>query len=149
MSDSTKENGRKINEALIAKYGAYLRPGEAMAAVLDITEEYALVRVVLAATDESFRFEIAGALEFEVEHKAEVDEAEAWSVVLDFLDLQLEEFFESDRVLVTHEDWRVYEYLGYSLKFQGIHRKPELEKLADQWLRDAGVGLDGLPEEEE
>lgn len=146
MTDLTKNEVGKINDALIAKYGGYLRPGEAMAAIVDTTEEYSLVRIVLSS--EMIRAEFAAAIEFEDAHKTEVVQEDAWSTALDFLDLQLEEFFQSDRLLILHEDWRVYDYLGLKVKFQGLNRRPNLEAIADQWLREAGVDLDEVVEED-
>jgi len=146
MTELTKSEVGKINDALIAKYGGYLRPGEAMAAIVDTTEEYSLVRIVLSS--ESIRAEVAAAIEFEDAHKSEVIEEDAWTIALDFLDLQLEEFFQSERALIMHEDWRVYDFLGFKVKFQGLNRRPNLEAMADQWLRDAGIDLDAEAEED-
>lgn len=145
MAELLPKQIAKINEAITAKYGHYLKVGEGIAVEAEEAPDFVLMRIILAASDESFRLELVAAIEYDAEHKVPLVQKEAWSIALDFLDVQLEDFFAEERFMRFHEDWLVYDFLGTLVKFQGSTRRPDLEALADQWLAQA----EDVPEDEE
>ncbi len=137
MAELLAKQIAKVNEAITAKFGHYLKVGEGITAEVEEGPDFTLMRITLAASDESFRLELAAAIEYGAEHKVPLVEKDAWSIALDFLDVQLEDYFGEERFMRFHEEWLVYDYLGTLIKFQGTTRRPDLEALADQWLAQA------------
>lgn len=125
-----------IEDAVVAKYGAFLKPGEWIS--IDVTQDkvHCHTTMFLENPDGGERLELESVvldsdndnIEPALNMKARFDHS------IDFLDSQLESFFEDDRHPRFHDDWRLYQLDAVIVRFRGRRRHPDLEQLADQWL---------------
>ncbi len=137
----TPEEHATIRDALSSKFGARLRPGESLSVDLERDGEHVWGQVILDAADDTFRLELeAAAVRSDEPNPKKWDPMERFQMVLDLLDLQLNTFFEEERTARFHDDWRIYklEETGPDLRFRGRQRRPDLDALADQWLKAGG-----------
>ncbi len=133
--DVSDEELIRLRDALLTKYGSYLKPGESLSIDAERTVEHSWASIVLER-GQDLRVELEAAA-------LPADTDRVWDAnselenVLDFLDVNLEEFFEEDRHARWHDDWRQYDYHDSVLRFRGSIVKPGLEALADEWLAGA------------
>ncbi len=129
----------KLRDAVSARYGLKLRPGEAMTIDASRAPDTAWARIEISTIDDSFDLVVeCAALKSDVLDGDTWSETAALTDVLDLLDAQLDEFFENERLAHFHDDWRLYEFEGTQLRFRGRSGRPNLEALADQWLATYG-----------
>ena len=137
------EELRRIRDAISARFGVRLRPGETLFVDAGRTAEEVWVRLEISLPDDTFRFEIeCAAVRRDAPVGSEWAPGAAFDEVLDMLDTQLLEYFENDRFLPLHDDWRVYESDGFALRLRGRESQPNLETLADEWLAMGGARAD-------
>lgn len=134
----------KVNEALIARFGVQLRPGESLSLDVERSQEHALATLSLSNADDSFQLELeAAVLETDEAEETKVNPASRHLIAVDYLDTVLEEYFSADRHYRFHDDWRVVDFESTAVRFRGVERRPHLEATADAWL-EAGGDPDAL-----
>ncbi len=146
MTSNTKKLGpvdeseiARIHEALIAKYGVQLKPGESLSLDVERSNEHAHATLILASADDGFRLEMEAALlESDETDGFEVKPEERHLKAVDFIDVMLEEYFAEDRHIRFHDDWRVAEWESALVRSRGVERRPHLEAMADAWLEAGG-----------
>lgn len=138
------EELRILNDALTARHGRALRPGEGIALEATRTKEEAIVKVVLSAVDDTLHLEVEAAILTDDEHKTEASAQDRLMVAADFADAMLDEYFANERVTRFHDDWRVYDFDGFIVRFRGQETNPSLDALADAWLSEHGEPDDQL-----
>lgn len=135
----------RVRDALMKRFGVHLRPGESMFVDAERTAEHAWLKVEISASDDTFHLEVECA-SLPADAAAGAWKADAaFDDVLDMVDVQLAEFFEEERFLPLHDDWRIYDFEGSALRFRGRQGRPDLEALADAWLAGGGADDDGEP----
>lgn len=135
----TPDEHKRIKNAMMYRFGAYLRPGESISIDAEKGREYVYSELTLSAADESFELELEAAVlaadqgvdEFEVP-------GEALDLAFEFLKLRLYEFFQQDRNQRFHIDWQHYTVRQTGVRFRGEIRRPELEERADELLDEEG-----------
>ena len=131
----TAEEHKRIKNAMMYRFGAYLRPGESIAIDAEKGKEYVFSQLTLGAADGSFELELEAsvlAADQGVEEFAEP--GDALDLAFEFLKLRLYEFFQTDRTERFHIDWRHYTARNTDVRFRGEMRRPELEERADELL---------------
>jgi hypothetical protein len=129
----------RIHEALIAKYGVQLKPGESLSLDVERSSEHAHATLVLSNADDTFRLEIeAAVLATDETDDVQVAPAQRHLVAVDYIDAMLDEYFGADRHARLHDDWRVNEFEGAFVRSRGGERRPHLEAMADAWLEAGG-----------
>ncbi len=127
-----------IREALTTRFAAFLKPGERLEVDAEKADEYVYGTIKVTTADDSFRLDVEAAILAADQHEAKLDEPERYlELALEFLKLQLYEFFRQDRQERFHIDWRIYPVEKASIRFRGQIRKPSLERGADELLDDA------------
>jgi len=144
LTPVTPEELRKLNEALIARQGLHLRPGESIALAARRTKESTQAMIVLAASDESFRLELEAVVLSDDEHKSEGEEDAFLDAAVDFVDAMFSEFVLNERTSRFHDDWRVYDFDGFMVRFRGFSTNPSADAMADEWLLKHGVSDDEI-----
>lgn len=127
----------RLARALSRDFEAFLAPGERFAVQGEVGEGFVYAQLVLSRPDRSFQLDLE-AVAVEQDHSdGEVPTGkEGIALLLEFLRLQLYEFFRQDRHQRFHIDWRGYLYEGASLRFRGSLRSPQLEEQADALLEE-------------
>lgn len=129
----------RINQALIAKYGVQLKPGESLSLDVERSHEHAHATLTLSNADDTFRLELEAALlESDETDQTEVVPSGRHLIAVDFIDTVLDEYFAEDRHGVFHEDWRMMEFESALVRFRGRDRRPQIEAMADAWLEANG-----------
>jgi hypothetical protein len=144
LTPVTPEELRKLNDALIARQGLHLRPGESIVLAARRTAESTQAVVVLATSDESFRLELEAVVLTDDEHKNLGDSDAILDAAVDFVDAMFSEFVLNERTSRFHDDWRVYDFDGYMVRFRGFATNPSADAMADAWLLKHGVSDDEL-----
>jgi hypothetical protein len=126
---------KRVYEAITAKFGARLRPGEGLSVHLEQTEDHSHLEVLLESISGEFRLSLQTAV---VASDSDVTTtvAERLDTALDFLDLQFEDYFESGREMRFHTDWRTYEFAQKPVRFCGRTSNPNLEDAATEFLKE-------------
>jgi hypothetical protein len=135
QDDLTVAGKKRVYEAITAKFGARLRPGEGLSVNLDQNHEHIHLEIVLESISKEFRLSLETAVvasESDVASSA----ADRLDIALDFLDLQFEDYFESGRDMRFHSDWRAYEIDKKTVRFRGRISNPNLEDAATQFLTE-------------
>lgn len=134
-----------IRQSLTARFAAFLKPGEALEVDAELSDEYVYGTVAVTSADDSFRLDVEAAiLSADQDRIDELDPPEAYlELAIEFLKLQLYEFFRRDRDERFHVDWRLYPVEKATIRFRGQVRRPDLERRADELLED-----EELPEAE-
>ncbi|QDG54600.1 hypothetical protein FIV42_28795 [Persicimonas caeni] len=124
-----------IRQALTARFSAFLKPGESLELDAEQSEDYVYGTIAVTSADESFRLDLEASI-LAADQKAEkLDSPERFlELALEFLKLQLYEFFRQDRQERFHVDWRLYPVEKATIRFRGQIRKPSLEREADALL---------------
>ena len=136
----------KIRDALSVRYGLKLEAGELLAVDAERTKEQCWSRVEISKADGSYLLEVeCASLPSDAASSKSWTPIAAFDVVVDFLDSQLFEYFEDGRFARWHDDWRLYELDGHTVRFRGRESRPDLEALADQWLATADDADDEKP----
>jgi len=139
------EERQRVREALVAKYGPHLEPGETLTIDLERRREHCWGMVVLETSDDALRVEIeAAVVEQDLEDES-LSLQRRFDAVLDLLDLQLHRFLSGERIERFHDDWRIYDLDGVTARFRGQVTKPSLDRLADAWLASHGDPGDEKP----
>lgn len=139
LADLEPKEVARINEALIAKYGVKLEPGESLSLDIERSSEHAHAQLTLSNADDTFRLELEAAiLESDETEGSEVVPSARHLIAVDFLDAILEEYFSEDRHANFHDDWRVLEFETTNVRFRGGERRPSIEAMADAWLEAGG-----------
>lgn len=134
-----------IRQALVARFGAFLKPGESIDIDAEKSDEYVYARVEVASADETFKLGVeAAVLAADQERLERLDPPERFlELTIEFLKLQVYEFFRRDRDERFHVDWRLYPVDTATIRFRGQVRRPELERRADALLDEDDAELDG------
>lgn len=127
-----------IRQALTARFGAFLKPGESIDIVAEKSEEYVYAKVTVGSADESFQLGVEAAVLAADQERIERFEApeQILELAIEFLKRQAYDFFRSDRDERFHVDWRLYPVDKATVRFRGQVRRPELERRADDLLED-------------
>ena len=135
----TKEEMANIEAAVIAKYGPRLKPGEWLS--IDVKQDRTQCHAViyLECQDDTERLELESVVLQSDNDDSKLDMASRFDHAIDFLDRQLERYFENDRFERFHDDWRRYDFESIVVRFRGAIRNPAVDQLADQWLASSGV----------
>lgn len=128
-----------IRQALTARFAAFLKPGESLQIDAEKSAEYVYGTIVVTSADDSFRLDLEASI-LAADQKAEkLDNPERFlELSIEFLKLQLYEFFRQDRQERFHIDWRLYPVEKATIRFRGQIRKPSLEREADELLDEDG-----------
>ncbi|MGM0555641.1 MAG: hypothetical protein ACQEVA_04595 [Myxococcota bacterium] len=126
-----------IRQTLISRFGAFLKPGERLEIDAERSSEYVYSTLAVEAADRTSRVEVEGSI-IAADHGEEtLDSPEhALELVIEFLKMQLYEFFRSDREERFHIDWRKYPVERGTIRFRGQITRPALEEKADELLDD-------------
>ena len=124
-----------IRQALTARFSAFLKPGESLEVDAEKSADYVYGTITVTSADKSFRLDIEAAILAADQATGELGEPDAYlELALEFLKLQLYEFFRQDRQERFHIDWRLYPTEKATIRFKGQIRKPTLEHEADELL---------------
>lgn len=124
-----------VRQALTQRFSAFLKPGESLDIEAEYSVEYVWARIRLARVDESFQLDVEASI-LQADQKGE----EAWDakrfleLAIEFLKLQLYEFFRQDRDERFHIDWRIYPIEAVDVRFRGLITRPSVERDADAIL---------------
>jgi|GEM_PF-2759083 len=140
-----------VRQSLTQRFSAFLKPGESLDIEAEHSAEYVWARIRLARVDESFQLDVEASI-----LQADQQGEEAWvakrylELAIEFLKLQLYEFFRQDRDERFHIDWRIYSVEAVDLRFRGLVSRPSVERDADAFLDADSTALDGAhrPESE-
>lgn len=135
----TDKEQLRLREAIAAKFGYRLRAGETLSVDVERTRDHAWATVIIEVPDDSFRLECEAVSQPDDQpDDTNWDAVEQLQLALDLIDAQLEQYFDEERAMRFHDDWRIYDFEEWKLRFRGAERRPELEALADQWLKHDG-----------
>lgn len=133
----TPDEHKRIRNAMMYRFGAYLRPGESISIDAERGREYVYGELQLESADGSFELDLEAAI---LAADQGVDEfqrpGEALDLAFEVLKLRLYEFFQQDRNERFHIDWRHYTVKQTDVRFRGEVRRPELEDRADDLLEE-------------
>lgn len=126
-----------IRQTLLSRFGAFLKPGEQLSIDAEKSSEYVFATLAVEAPDRTFRVEVDGAY-LAADQGQEVLAApeHMLELVIEFLKMQLYEFFRTDREERFHIDWRKYPVERGTIRFRGQITRPALEEEADELLED-------------
>jgi hypothetical protein len=118
--------------SLNQKYGRRLK-NEAFSITAVEQDSSVVVTLYLATLDRSFeyRMEAAVSVDDKLVHTREL----ALDLSLDFLDWYLGEYFKNERDLLLPLDWQAHKFGDFEVMARGDLRNPELDDMADAWLR--------------
>jgi hypothetical protein len=118
--------------SLNQKFGRRLK-NETFSIVAAEQDSSIVVTLHLAALDRSFeyRMEAASVVDDKLIHTREL----ALELSLDFLDWYLGEYFKNERELLLPLDWQPHKFGEFEVMARGDVRNPELDDMADAWLR--------------
>lgn len=150
----TADEKKRIRNAMMYRFGAYLRPGETISLEAEKSDEFVYGMLSLEAADDSIRVDLeASILAADQGVDSFVDPGEALDVAFEFLKMRLYDFFQQDRAERFHIDWRHYDISSTDVRFRGKIRRPELEDRADDLLDEQEAladeplpDVDGSPE---
>lgn len=126
-----------IRQALTARFAAFLKPGESLELDAEKSDEYVYGTIVVTSADDSFRLDLEASILAADQQVKALDNPDGFlELALEFLKLQLYEFFRQDREERFHVDWRKYPVEKAVIRFRGQIRKPSLEREADALLED-------------
>lgn len=133
----TAEERKRLRNAMMYRFGAYLRPGEDVAVEAEKGEEYVYTKLVLESSGDGERLELEAAI-LAADQGGEAFGApgEVLDIAFDFLKIRMQEYFQSERRERFHVDWRHHEVEGLQIRFRGELRRPELEQRADELLEE-------------
>ena len=125
-----------LSEALSRDYEAFLAPGEKIAVRARYDAGWSWAHLALASADGTFRLDLeAGFSQEDFEAGMEQPKGRAVaSKLIEFLRVQLYEFFRQDRGERPPVDWRLYAYEGLPVRYRGERSSPALEQAADALL---------------
>lgn len=130
-----------IRQALMQRFSAFLKPGESLEIEAEHSAEYIWARIRLARVDESFQLDVeASILEADQKDRGAWDATRYLELGIEFLKLQLYEFFRQDRDERFHIDWRIYPVEAVVVRFRGLISMPSVEREADALLELCGEG---------
>lgn len=130
-----------IRQALMARFSAFLKPGESLEIDAELADEYVWAIIRLVSADESFQLDVEASILAADQGARQLEEAEKYlEMVIEFLKLQLYDYFRQDRDERFHIDWRIYQVQQFNVRFRGQIRQPTLEEQADALLDQAGGG---------
>lgn len=126
-----------IRQALTARFAAFLKPGEALDLDAEKSAEYVYGTIAVTSADDAFRLDLEASILAADQKVEQLDNPERFlELAIEFLKLQLYEFFRQDREERFHIDWRLYPVEKATIRFRGQIRKPSLEREADALLGD-------------
>ncbi|MFB6263165.1 MAG: hypothetical protein ABEL76_05990 [Bradymonadaceae bacterium] len=130
-----REERRRIKQAVMFRFEAYLKPGETISVDAEREDEYVYSQLNVEARDDSFELELEAAV-LAADQGMETFESpqRQLDVAFEFLKQKLYEFFQSERREQFHPDWRHYTVEARAVRFRGRLRRPELERRADELL---------------
>ena len=126
------EHTTRAISTLNQKHGRRLK-GEAFTISASEQDTTVVVSLYLAAHDRSFEYRMESAVT--VDEKLVHTKELALELALDFLDWYLGEYFKNDRDLLLPLDWQAHRFGEFEVMARGDVRNPELDELADAWLR--------------
>ncbi|MEM1350201.1 MAG: hypothetical protein AAGI01_16700 [Myxococcota bacterium] len=128
-----------IAQALERDYEAFLAPGERFGVDVVHTDTLIHARVTLTSADRSFELTLeAGVVADDYDDPSgRPSGKEGAALVVEFLRLNIFEFFRSDRTHRFQPDWYVFGYQGLPFRLRGQVTSPSLEDEADRLLADA------------
>lgn len=118
--------------SLNQKYGRRLK-AETFSVSATEQDSTVIVTLHLAALDRTFeyRMESAVTVDEKLVHTREL----ALELALDFLEWYLGEYFKNERELLLPLDWQPHRFGEHEVMAKGDVRNPELDDMADAWLR--------------
>lgn len=126
-----------IRQTLISRFGAFLKPGESLEIDAEKSPEFVYSKLAIESADRTFRLEVEGSILAADLGDDELDAPEQMlELVIEFLKMQLYEFFRSDRDERFHVDWRKYPVERATIRFRGQVTRPAIEEEADELLQD-------------
>jgi hypothetical protein len=132
-----------IREALTTRFAAFLKPGERLDIDAEQSDEYVWATIRVTTVDESFQLDVEASILAADQNESTLSEpARYLELAIEFLKLQLYEFFRQDRDERFHVDWRIYPVEKVTVRFRGRMRMPSLERDADELLGES-VGETG------
>lgn len=124
-----------IRQTLISRFGAFLKPGEQLDIDAEKADSYVFATLAVEAAGRTFRVEVEGSiLAADQGDEKLVAQDQMLELVIEFLKMQLYEFFRSDREERFHIDWRKYPVERGVIRFRGQVTRPALEDEADELL---------------
>lgn len=126
-----------IRQALTARFSAFLKPGESLELDAEKSDDYVYGTIAVTSADKSFRLDLEASILAADQKQEKLDNPDGFlELTLEFLKLQLYEYFRQDRQERFHIDWRLYPVEKATIRFRGQIRKPSLEREADELLED-------------
>ncbi|AWV89594.1 hypothetical protein DN745_09690 [Bradymonas sediminis] len=130
-----------IRQSLTQRFSAFLKPGEKLDIEAEHSDEYIWARIRLSRVDESFQLDVeASILAADQTAGGPWDATRYLELGIEFLKLQLYEFFRQDRDERFHIDWRLYPVEAVHIRFRGLITMPSVEREADAFLKASGEG---------
>jgi hypothetical protein len=132
-----------IRQTLVSRFGAFLKPGERLEVDAEKSDEYVYATLAVEAADRTFRVEVEGSVLAADQGDEElIAQEQMLELVIEFLKMQLYEFFRSDREERFHVDWRKYPTDRATIRFRGQVTRPALEEQADELLDESELTED-------
>ncbi|MBA2663465.1 MAG: hypothetical protein H0U74_14350 [Bradymonadaceae bacterium] len=130
----------RIEKAMLARFRAYLKPGERLRASIEKDKDFVYAQLVVALPDQSFRLDLEAAVvvqdqDFDVVQA--IGPEERIELAFEFLRTQLHDYFRHNRVNRFHLDWRIYPFETTRMRFRGRLQSPDLEAMANELLGEA------------
>ena len=119
-----------LSQALTRDHEAFLRPGERVRVEAQQEHDAVSVTVLVTAADRTFSLRLEAAL-FHGDNPGGRRGKEAFASIMEFLRLQLYEFFRVDRGARFPLEFQPIEYDGALFRFRGERTNPALEAEAD------------------
>lgn len=146
MSGYTLEPAERLKRAraLERDYEAFLAPGERILVSAELTAQFIYAQLVLERADKRFKLDLEAAFTSQdaAPGQALPDAEQGLDLLLDYLRLQLYEFFRSDRSERFHADWRTYPQDEHMLRFRGVTSSPRYEQEATELINAQSSPLD-------
>jgi hypothetical protein len=126
-----------LSDLMVKKFSVYLKKEFFEVEALK-TDDWVQVRQTLRNKSGSFAYPIE--VLAPVDENSEEHAAEVADVVFDFLDVYWKAYLSEDRETLLPIDWSTHELSGRTLYVRGTPRNLEVEKMADDFLKEHGMG---------
>lgn len=134
---------KTLRDALLDRHGVHLEFDESLAVSGELSHGHALVHVVVETADRSFRLSLEASAELEPNHLDSPFTAR--ELVVDFVDMMLQDYFNAQRIMRLFPDWKPYDFQDKIIMMRASATRPAVDEAADAFLAAAGFDADGHP----
>lgn len=126
----TSEQIKDLERILNIKHGQFL-DDRCFILNLALEKQVAHVTVCLQNESESFVYPVEGKIEL---NSKEISVKDAFSLIIDFIGIYFDEYFENDENTFIPIDWTKFDFEGQTLLLKGQVRNKKAERSADALL---------------